>query len=429
MQDQVLIEALAFGGSGLGRVEGKVVFVPGAVPGDEVRFRPVREKKHFIEGELVALIRPSTERREPPCPVFGHCGGCQWQQLPYEGQVFWKERIFADFFTRQLGLAPDILAPLLTAPSEWGYRSRMQFKCRQSAQGFVMGFYRGGSHFVVDVASCPIAAPAINHALTLFRRWLPAAPCPREIPQLDLAVDDEGRVAAVVHCLAQDIRPLAEYLAPLVAEAEFSLHVQSGRKSTLNAVHDLGDLHIRPLADNSLRLAYAVGGFAQVNLEQNRRLVAQVLAAAGPLKGLRVLDLYCGMGNFSLPLAQAGAEVVGVEDFPPAIERARGNAQAHGLAAAFFCRPVEGALAEELAGRHFDLVILDPPRSGAKDAVRALMRLRPRRILYVSCDPATLVRDLKPLIHNGYRISGAQGIDLFPQTYHLESLTCLETQI
>jgi len=177
-----------------------------------------------------------------------------------------------------------------------------------------------------------------------------------------------------------------------------------------------------------LRLAYAVGGFAQVNLEQNRRLVAEVLSAAGPVDGLRILDLYCGMGNFSLPLAQGGAQVVGVEDFPPAIERARGNAQANGLGAAFWCRPVAQALANELAGEHFDLVVLDPPREGAKDAMTALLHQRPRRILYVSCDPATLVRDLKPLIHKGYRVTGARGIDLFPQTFHLESLTCLEAQ-
>lgn len=428
MEGQVRIEALAFGGSGLGRVDGKVVFVPGAVPGDEVRYRVVRDKKHFVEAELLAVLRPSAERREAPCPVFGQCGGCQWQQLPYARQVFWKERIFADFFTRQLGLAPDVLAPLLPAPAEWGYRSRAQFKCRQTADGFVMGFYRGGSHFVIDVAQCPIAAPAINQALALFRRWLPAAPGPREIPQVDLAVDDDGRVAAIVHCLAPDIRPLADYLAPLVAEAGISLYVQSGRKSTLRAVHDPGDLHIQPLADRSLRLAYAVGGFAQVNLEQNRRLVAEVLAAAGPVEGLRILDLYCGMGNFSLPLAQGGAQVVGVEDFPPAIERARGNAQANGLRAAFWCRPVAQVLANELAGERFDLVVLDPPREGAKDAMGALLRLRPRRILYVSCDPATLARDLKPLIHKGYRVTGARGVDLFPQTFHLESLTCLEAQ-
>ncbi|KIH77162.1 hypothetical protein GFER_06715 [Geoalkalibacter ferrihydriticus DSM 17813] len=424
---EVRIEALAYGGSGVGRLEGKVVFVAGAAPGDVLRFRTIREKKQFIEGELITLLQPSSERRVAPCPVFGRCGGCQWQHLLYTRQVYWKDRIIADFLSRQAGVSADLVKPLLAAEDEWGYRSRVQFKCRQTPTGFVMGFYRRGSHFVIDVAACPIAAPEINRALTLFRTWLPASPCPDAIPQVDLAVDDEGHLAAVVHCLAADPQPLADYLAPRVREQGMALYLQRGRKDTLAEVQGPEELYIHPLPQSSLRLAYAIGGFAQVNLAQNRRLVDALLHAAGELSGKRILDLYCGMGNFSLPLALAGAEVVGVEDFSPAIVQAERNAVANGLSARFLSRPALRALTHDLRTERFDLVVLDPPRAGARDIVPELLRLRPARILYVSCDPATLVRDLKPLVHNGYRVTGARGIDLFPQTYHLESLTCLQT--
>ncbi|MDO3376688.1 class I SAM-dependent RNA methyltransferase [Geoalkalibacter halelectricus] len=425
MEACIRIESLAFGGSGVGRLGGKVVFVAGAVPGDEVRIRPVREKKHFMEAEILEVLVPSPDRRVPPCPVFGQCGGCQWQSLPYARQVFWKERIFADFLLRQVGVESQVMGSLLAAPNEWAYRSRVQFKCYQSPAGFVMGFYRRGSHFVIDVDHCPIAAAAINQALGLFRDWLSQSPCPEAIPQVDLAVDDEGQVAAIVHCLAADPRPLAAYLAPRVGEQGLALYVQTGRKHTLTQVQGPGRLCIHPLDASPLRLGYPVGGFAQVNLAQNRRLVAELLQAVGSPTGLRVLDLFCGMGNFSLPLAAAGAAVVGVEDFAPAIVQAEDNSLANGLTARFLCRPARQALTQDLLRERFDLVVLDPPRSGAREVIPELLRMRPERIVYISCDPATLARDLKPLVHNGYQVRGARGIDLFPQTYHLESLTCL----
>lgn len=426
MEAHVQIEALAFGGSGVGRLAGKVVFVPYTAAGDLVHFRSLREKKQYIEGELISVVSPSTERRVPPCPVFGQCGGCQWQHLPYDQQVFWKQNIYNDFLTRRLNVPTEVLRPFVPAPDEWNYRSRMQFKCRQTPKGFVVGFYRRGSHFVIDVTSCPIAVPPINQVMSRLRPFLAASPCPDLIPQLDIALDDEGRIAVIVHCLAADLSPLADYLLPVALQEGCALYLQSGRKQTLTCVTDPVALHIHPLSDESLRLAYPVGGFAQVNLRQNRRLVADVLDAAAPLRGQRVLDLYCGMGNFSLPLAHAGAEVCGVEDFAPAIDCARRNAQQNHCTCTFYCMTAHEALAGPLAHQHFDLVLLDPPRTGARDVIPELLRLKPPRILYVSCDPSTLARDLVPLVHNGYRVCRTQGIDLFPQTYHIESLTCLE---
>ena len=426
MIKQLRIERLAYGGAGIGRHEGKAVFVPCTAPGDLVDCRIVREKKRYIEGELVALLELGRGRRTPSCPVFGRCGGCQWQHLEYAEQARWKEGIFRDTLVRQAGVAPERVLPLAQAPDEWGYRSRVQFKCRQTEAGLVMGFYRSGSHYVIDVPQCPIAAPAINGALKLLRQWLSASPCPERIPQVDMAVDDEGQARIVVHVLDGREGVLAAYLRPLAEAAGYALFLQSGRKDSLRPVTGAEDLHIHPEIGGDLRLAYGPGGFAQVNLAQNRRLVSEVLTALEDTTPGRVLDLFCGMGNFSLPLARIASEVVGVEDYPPSIAKARENALRNGLTnASFHARPAEGAAEFFSREQPFDLVLLDPPRTGAYAVTKELARLRPAHLLYVSCDPPTLARDLAPLLHGGYRLEWSRPFDLFPQTHHTESLTSL----
>jgi len=421
------IDALTYGGRGIGRHDGKAVFVPGVAPGDLVRCRIVREKKRHAEAEVDEILESAPGRREPPCPLFGRCGGCQWQHLPYDEQGRWKERIFFDLLRRQAGVEEEVLLPLVAAAGEWQYRSRAQFKCRQTGDGFVMGFYRPGSHFVVDVPYCAIAAAPLNEALARFRRWLPVSPCPERVPQVDMALDDEGAVRIVVHLLAGDQRRLAEYLGPRAEKAGYSLFFQSGRKESLARVTGREDLHILPQGAEGPRLAYGPGGFAQINLEQNRRLVAEVLDAASLTGSERILDLFCGMGNFSLPLARMAREVVGVEDYAPSIAKARENARRNGLSHAdFVARRAEGALRGLAGKKGFDLVLLDPPRTGAYPVVEELLKARPRRLIYVSCDPPTLARDLEPLLHNGYRVLRCRPFDLFPQTYHTESVTLLE---
>jgi 23S rRNA (uracil1939-C5)-methyltransferase len=430
MNGLLLIDSLAYGGSGVGRLDGKVVFVPLTAPGDRIRCRVVQDRKRYAEAELVELLEPASQRRRPPCPVFGDCGGCQWQHLPYEEQCRWKERIFAETLQRQAKIKASVLLPLTPAQDEWGYRSRAQFKCRQTEAGFVMGFYRRGTHYVIDVESCPIVAPRLNHVLALFRQWLPDSPCPHRVPQVDLEIDDEEKVRVTVHALGAEAAVLAQYLQPLAEQAGISLFLQLGRKETLVRVCGEEDLHILPLEAGGLRLAYGAGGFAQVNLEQNRQLVEEVCSAAALSGRERVLDLFCGMGNFSLPLALQAREVIGVENYPPAIERAEFNARTNALAnARFHARPAEAAIQDVIAGKAFDLVVLDPPRTGAYEVVRELLRIRPPRIIYVSCDPPTLARDLVPLLHGGYEIVSSRPFDLFPQTFHTESVTVLRLAV
>lgn len=427
MIEELHIEALAYGGNGVGRHDGKAVFVPFAAPGDRVRCRVVRDKKRYAEAELLQILTPAPTRRETPCPVYGRCGGCQWQHLAYDEQCRWKERIFADTLHRQGGAGGALVRPLVPAPDEWGYRSRVQFKCRLTESGFVMGFYRRGSHFVIDVEHCPITATPLNDALRLFRGWLADSPCPERIPQVDMAVDDEGKIRIIVHLIGEEADALRTYLAPLAEAAGFSLFLQAGRKETLESLCGEEDLHIRPNGEGALRLAYGPGGFAQINLEQNRRLVEEVVAAARLSGKERVLDLFCGMGNFSLPLAQQAGEIIGVEDYEPSIVKARENARLNGLEnTRFLARPAEGAAVDLAGAEGYDVVLLDPPRAGAYGVMKDLLSVRPARILYVSCDPPTLARDLKPLLHGGYELVWSRPLDLFPQTYHTESMTLLE---
>ena len=427
---QVLtIESLAFNGYGVGRSDGRVFFVPFTAPGDEVECRIVRIRKNCIFAEVTQLLKGSPERRVPPCPVFGLCGGCHWQHLPYQLQTFWKGKIFREMLQRQAKVPDSIFAPLIASPTEFNYRSRAQFKCRNTEQGMVMGFYRRQSHYVIDIPECPLMAPGINQAFKQFRKWLKDSPWASHIPQIDISTDDRQKVRAVVHYLGDIGESLAEYLRDEAEKTNLSLFFQSGRNHTLQKICGSDDLHLFPLGvDVPLSLAFGPGSFSQVNLDQNRRLVREVIETA-QLKGReKVLDLFCGIGNLSLPLAQTAAQVVGVENYPPAVAQAKHNAENNGFKNSFFqaCCAEDFILQAGLENKNFDLVILDPPREGAYRGVKKLPQLNTERIVYVSCDPSTLARDLIPLIHQGYRVMKARVYDFFPQTFHIESMTLLK---
>lgn len=414
------------GGRGLGRHAGKAVFVPLTAPGDQVRCRVVRSRSHYDEAEIDALLVPAPERREPPCPVFGLCGGCQWQHLPYALQATWKERLFREALVRAGVAGEEAVQPLVPAPAEWGYRNRAQFKCFLTAAGLVSGFYRHGSHHVVDTPRCLLVNEPLRDVYARLRPELAGGPRPAAIPQFDLAADDDNRVALLLHALPAAVPALRPWLKALAGRLGLAAGLQAGRKETIEVV--AGDPGCTLSVDDPpMTLRVSPGGFAQVNPAQNRALVAAVIEAARLTGNERLLDLFCGAGNFSLPLARRAAEVVGVESYPPAIADARRNAARNGIANAhFLCEGAESALSRLAAARPFDVVLLDPPRAGAYPVMRALLAAGPQRILYVSCEPTTLVRDLKPLIHGGYAVVFSQAFDLFPQTWHVESLTVLE---
>lgn len=433
MQDGLIgpldIRSLAFGGRGVARSEGRVIFVRGAVPGDLVRARLTREKKRFAEAEAVHFDHLSPQRCEPVCEVFGECGGCQWQMLSYAAQLEHKENIFRDIWRRQCGIEDSRITPILESPVEWHYRSRIQCKCQINSDGHLeIGFFHPGSHAVVDVSSCPIAAPAFNHLLTEVRSILQGSDFAAQITQFDMETGDTEHIRLVVHYRGRDVVGLAETLAPLSDSALLSLYIRSGAEPSLCHVSGPEELTFEVDAP-ALTLSYGAGGFSQINLVQNRRMLAEAIRMTSPQKDWRVLDLFCGMGNFSLPFARRVKNVVAVEDFAGSIAQGRLNAAQNRITnVEFITQSAQGICAALSKAEEFDLVILDPPRSGAKEVAAELAQQRIKRILYVSCDPMTLTRDLNLLLESGYRLIESKPVDMFPQTYHLESLTYLERE-
>jgi 23S rRNA (uracil1939-C5)-methyltransferase len=479
---EVTIERMCYGGAGFGRLEGKACFVPFSAPGDRARIRVVKEKRSFLEGELLELPTPSPLRVAPACPLFGRCGGCNWQHLPYEEQLRQKGDIFGESLRRIGRVESDALLPVAGSPAAYGYRSRIQLKLSRKGGSTLLGFFQGASHQVVDAPmGCAIADPLLNQITAEFRALLPGsvaettiapfretggdheppspsglgAPKPlgeggrgagvrdmprsgiaelSEVSQIDLAIGDNGESVAVLHLDGKDPAPLSRAL--LAARAALpsvsGLFLRVGAKSRIEKVFGVESLSYRIPAglfpgSRPMELRFGRGGFSQVNYPQNLRLIQCVFEMAELTGTERVLDLYCGNGNISVPIAPFAGQLLGIEGYAPSIDDARANAQANGVHNATF-QVSDAALAVgRLAarGERFDLVILDPPRSGA-EAAGEIARLAPKSIIYVSCDPPTLSRDLAHLGEQGYRVVGSQPVDMFPQTYHLESVTLLK---
>ena len=423
--------AVADRGMAMAHVRGKVAFVPFAAPGDRVEVEVVRERRRYVETRLVRVIESSPLRRPARCPHFGVCGGCQWQHLPYDVQLRSKDRSFRGLLRTRLGVEPAFRDPA-PSPAEWGYRNRVAWKVRWFDGCAHVGYFRQGSHRLVPLRTCPVARAELDALLQPLGDFLRGfGPARGRLPQVDLQVDGEGSVWAVVHLLVPlsppEARQLAAFFHRMGVRGTF---VQAGRKDTLRPVGKAPGRMVFPLdaGGERFRLAVSPGGFVQANFGVNRILVEEVIALEERYRGRTVLDLYAGAGNFTLPLARAAGRVVAVEGYPPAAHDAADNAKRHGMDhVEVLARPVERALGDlARASVRPEFVLLDPPREGARPALEALVALAPAHILYVSCSPATLVRDLRVLIRGGYRILWVRSADMFPQTAHLESLTLLE---
>ena len=432
----VTIEKLAFGGAGFGRWEGKACFVPFTAPGDVVRIDVVTEKRSFINGQVREFVQHSPVRVSPSCQVFGSCGGCQWQHVPYDLQVEQKYEIFAGLMGRIARVNADRIEPVVPSPDPFGYRSRIQLKVRYAAGEVHIGFYRAGSHFVIDIPQCcPISAPVVNSVIKDLHSFMAVFPEPDKIPQIDISAGADGRTIIIFHYIGSNPDDICSFIGENRTSlgSASGLWLQCGKKHTLVPIAGIGALTYRVPAGGggaspSLELRFSRGGFSQVNYRQNEILVGTVLEWAALNGTERVLDLYCGNGNISLPLARNAGRVVGVEEYAPSLTDAGENCRIHGIGnCEFNCSDVTRWLEKAVAsGDRFDVVVLDPPRAGAKEAIPLIARLRPRAILYISCDPATLARDVATLVKHGFDCAKSRPVDMFPQTYHLESITLLE---
>lgn len=426
---EVVIERLATGGSGVGRVDGTVCFVPFTAPGDRLRVRITASKRSWMQGELVELLEPSPLRAEPLCPAFGRCGGCDWQHIRYDYQCRAKQGLLGDALQRIAGMSSPPVDETVAAPNPYEYRARAQFKLFSSDSGLAAGFFRRGSRFVIDLPDgCPVVTPDINAAMQRLRPLLATLPDRDRIPQVSVE-EGAGGVVAVVHYIGQQQERLVRLLSEREQELKLAgLFVQSGRKETLNRVFGEANLvYAVPSggdAPTEISLAYGIGGFSQVNRRQNRTMVelVRLLLALGPSE--RLLDFYCGNGNLSLPLAAQVAALIGVEEYAPSVRSAIDNARQLRVNNSTFkcCNAADELRRLVAAGERFEAVVLDPPRSGAADLVCDLAALGAARLVYVSCDPATFARDAALLRSRNYHLARAIPLDMFPQTAHLETV-------
>jgi len=433
-EELIKIERLAFGGSGVGRINGKVCFVPYSVPGDVLLVEITSEKRSYLIAKLLEIKSPSPERNTPPCPLFGVCGGCGWQHITYQEQLKAKRQILVDALSRGAGVAEERIAEIISSSEPYGYRSRVQFKLYYSQSGLRIGFFRTGTHYVEDATDgCLVAAPRINQALQNFRKVLANFPDPDALPQIDISAVEKGAVAIIHYIGKEPERAVAFFkkrlneLAPLDG-----LYLKSGRKDSLTCIAGSGHLEYTMPADEHQKqqcaMLFRPGGFSQVNIVQNRAILELVRKFAAPQKKDRILDLYCGNGNFSIPLAEEVASITGIEEYKDSIAAAIDNCRRNEIHnARFFCLDtVTGIRKLQKENVRYETVILDPPRSGAADAAAEICRLSPDRIIYISCDPGTLARDCGLMATGGYQVEIAVPVDMFPQTYHLESVTLLK---
>jgi 23S rRNA (uracil1939-C5)-methyltransferase len=430
----VQIEKLVHGGRGLAHQESLALFVEGVLPGEEVRVQLERMRKGYAEGRLLEIIKPSPDRTTAPCPVYGRCGGCQLQHASATAQLELKRAILQETLARVGGLTDVAVPPLAASPEVYGYRSRARLAVVVPPRGAAsLAYFEEGSHRPVPIAHCPLLAPRLNEAVAHLTHTLAGSRAMASLLQ-------EVRLGLSVTSGEVVLQYVAERCQRAQAAAWFE-RVRTGFVGVKGQVMiaGRGAQHRRWVGGDTtliedvvgLRLRCSDRSFVQANWKLNAMVVETV--AAWALEGksdapLRVLELYAGIGNFGLLIARAGALVTFVEGNRSALADARYNARANHIGRCRFrSESAEAFLAGSEPGE-YDLVLMDPPRTGlSKEALAGLVHLKPSRILYLSCDPPTLARDLRAMQEAGYRVTRLQGYDMFPQTMHIETLVELAT--
>lgn len=421
------VYALDAGGHGIARnAEGKVVFVEGALGGETVDAQVLRSKPKFDSARAVAVLKPSYGRRSPPCPWYASCGGCIIQHADARTQVAAKQRWLEDCFERIGKLRPEsMLAPIYG--EEWGYRRRARLSVRyvEKKGGAMVGFRERRSTFVTDMQGCLVLPAHVSALIPGLRELIGQLSIRDRLPQIEVAVGDAAVVLVFRHLM-----PLSESdqarIRAFADSAAVQVWLQPRGPDSAAPFHPPSppDLYYA-LPEFGVRIRFQPTDFTQVNHAVNRLLVSRAVRLLDPQPGERIGDLFCGLGNFSLPLATRGAQVIGLEGSKALVERARANALANGLTVQFEAANLfEPNLAPYGA---FDKLLIDPPREGAMELVKALPEAWPRRLLYVSCDAATLARDAGVLVNTkGFRLAAAGVVNMFPHTAHVESIALFE---
>ncbi len=403
-----------------------MVFVEGALPGERAAVQIMTGGRRFDLGRANRLLKESSGRRTPRCPHFGVCGGCATQHADLATQMAAKQDWLLQNLARIGKLQLERVLPMISG-EEWGYRHRARLSVRRvEKKGVMVGFRERRSTYVTDMHQCPVLPPRLSALIDPLRGLIEQLSVHSRLPQVEIAVGDNAAALVLRHLL-----PLTEddhaHLRAFARQHEVHLWLQPGGPETAAPFEPAASDLYYELPDFDVRLHFRPTDFTQVNHAVNRALVARALELLDPQPGERIADLFCGLGNFSLPLARRGAQVIGFEGSGELVARARANAASNELVAQFEQMDL---FAPNLPpyGR-FEKLLIDPPRQGAIEIVKALGAPFPSRIVYVSCDPATLARDAGVLVHTqGYRLAAAGIVNMFPHTAHVESLALFEHQ-
>lgn len=429
-----IIESLDHEGRGVTHVDGKTVFVDGALPGEEVEYSVYRRKPSYELAQISRVLQASAQRVTPRCEYFGKCGGCSMQHLDPVAQAAVKQRVLEDALWHVGKVKAETILAAIHGPS-WGYRYRARIGVRLVPKkgGILVGFHERRSSYIADMLSCEILPPHISNMLPKLRELIAGLSIPDRLPQIEIAVGDDITVLVFRNLLpltATDVKRLADFsdahgvqvwLQPKGPDSIYRLH----------PVEAPGLSYTLP--EFGVTMDFRPTDFTQVNVEINRLLMRRSMQLLDPQPGERIADLFCGLGNFSLPIARSGAHVLGVEGSETLVRRAGENAARNGLQAnsEFHAANLFEATEDSLAALgKLDKVLIDPPREGAIAVVKALSAAQlPPRIVYVSCNPATLARDAAVLVHEkGYRLRSAGIANMFPQTSHVESIALFERE-
>ncbi|MDR3413991.1 MAG: 23S rRNA (uracil(1939)-C(5))-methyltransferase RlmD [Formivibrio sp.] len=429
------IESLDFEGHGVAHIEGKTIFIDGALPFETVEYSTYRKKPNFENAQAMAILKESFLRTTPRCPHFGVCGGCSMQHMEFTAQVAAKQRVLEENLKRIGNVETETLLPAIYGPA-WGYRHRARLSARYVAKkGTVLvGFHEKRSSFVADMNECHVLPPHISAQLPALRELVMGLSIRDRMPQIELALGDN--IDVLVFRNMDAITEADEALFKSYAD-QWKVHIwlQPKGPDTAFPLYPLDAPELTySLPEFGVVMPFKPTEFTQVNPHINRVMVERAMKLLDPQAGEHIADMFCGLGNFTLPIAKSGASVLGMEGSQQLVDRAMENAQKNGLAertqfqVANLFEMTEHWL-EKLG--HFDKMLIDPPRDGALELVKSISEANgPKRIVYVSCNPATLARDASVLVHlKGYTLKAAGVVNMFPHTAHVESMAWFEKNI
>ncbi|TNC80437.1 MAG: 23S rRNA (uracil(1939)-C(5))-methyltransferase RlmD [Oleiphilus sp.] len=435
---------LSHEGRGIAKSDGKTQFVEGALPGETVLAQFTDSRGKFDELKTLEVLDASAERVEPPCQHAQICGGCSLQHMASDAQIQFKQAVLKEQFEHFGNLEPEHWVEPMRGPSA-GYRTKARLGARYVAkrEEVLVGFREKRNSFIADIQQCEVLDPRIGHELLALRELVASLSVYRELPQFEVAMGEDQKdpekdgVALVVRHMAPLTDEDLEKLKVFGKQHAFAIYLQPGGVSTVHKLwpesgeerlyYDLEILNKNRNSDK-VSMAFHPMDFTQVNVEINRNMVQRAIDWLDIQPEDRVLDLFCGLGNFTLPLATQAGTVVGVEGDEAMVERGRENAQRNGLTNVRFSAAnlQSDFTSEDWAREGFDKILIDPPRSGALDVVSYLTKFDAQRVVYVSCNPATLARDAGVLVEKGYRMLKAGVMDMFPHTTHVESIALFE---